>query len=52
MAALGHDLTPIDDVRASARYRLTVARNLLLAAFLEHAGEAVRVRRPRAPALV
>ena len=35
MAALGEDFTPITDMRASAGYRLQVARNLLLKAWLE-----------------
>ncbi|MBV1788117.1 xanthine dehydrogenase small subunit [Marinobacterium sp. D7] len=33
--ALGQDFSPIDDVRATAEYRLLVARNLLLRAVLE-----------------
>jgi xanthine dehydrogenase small subunit len=37
--ALGDDFSPIDDVRASGRYRLEVARNLLLRAVLEHSGD-------------
>jgi xanthine dehydrogenase FAD-binding subunit len=32
--ALAHDIAPIDDVRSTARYRLRVARNLLIQ-FLE-----------------
>ena len=35
MARLGDDFQPIGDMRASAAYRLAVARNLLLRAFLE-----------------
>ncbi|WP_308238150.1 FAD binding domain-containing protein [Phenylobacterium sp. J367] len=37
MAALASDFAPIDDMRASAAYRLQAARNLLLRAFLETA---------------
>lgn len=33
--ALGRDFTPMTDMRASANYRLTVARNLLMRACLE-----------------
>jgi xanthine dehydrogenase small subunit len=35
--ALGEDFQPIDDMRASAAYRLQVARNLLIKAFVESA---------------
>jgi xanthine dehydrogenase small subunit len=35
MAALAADFQPIDDMRASAAYRLKVAQNLLLKAYLE-----------------
>jgi len=35
-AALGSDFTPLSDWRASADYRLTVARNLLQRFFLSH----------------
>ena len=35
MVALGEDFTPITDMRASAGYRLRVARNLLFKAWLE-----------------
>jgi xanthine dehydrogenase small subunit len=45
-AALAQDFTPLDDVRASAAYRLAVAGNLLLRALLELRGEAVQVWRP------
>ncbi len=38
MAALERDFTPIDDWRASAGYRMTVARNLLLKCWLESEG--------------
>ena len=34
-AALGADFTPLDDLRASAAYRLRVARNLLRRFWLE-----------------
>jgi len=34
-AALAHDFTPITDMRASARYRLQVAQNLLRRFWLE-----------------
>jgi len=37
--ALGLDFSPIDDVRASAGYRLEVARNLLLRALLEQSSD-------------
>ena len=44
MAVLSDDFTPIGDMRASAEYRLTVARNLLLRAFHEiEGGPATRV---------
>jgi xanthine dehydrogenase small subunit len=42
-AAMGDDFTPIDDMRASAAYRLQVARNLLLRAYLERSGGAAPV---------
>jgi xanthine dehydrogenase small subunit len=35
MAALDRDFTPIDDMRASARYRMLIVRNLLYRLFLE-----------------
>jgi len=35
MAALDQDFAPIDDLRASAAYRLTVAKNLLMRLFIE-----------------
>ena len=38
LAALDQDLTPIDDLRASAVYRLTTARALLEKALIEIAG--------------
>ena len=37
MAALARDFQPIDDMRASAAYRLKVAQNLLLKAYVEAA---------------
>ncbi|MBI1198023.1 MAG: xanthine dehydrogenase small subunit [Phenylobacterium sp.] len=39
VAALVHDFTPIDDMRASAAYRLEAARNLIVRACLETTGE-------------
>jgi xanthine dehydrogenase small subunit len=36
--ALAHDFQPIDDMRASAAYRLKAAQNLLLRAFAESTG--------------
>ena len=48
-AALETDFAPISDLRASAGYRLTVARNLLTRFFLERADEA---RAPAAPTRV
>ncbi|MFQ5348771.1 MAG: xanthine dehydrogenase small subunit [Rhodothalassiaceae bacterium] len=44
MAALAEDFTPIDDFRASAAYRMQVARNLLRKAWLESAGDGARLR--------
>ncbi len=41
---LTHDYAPITDMRASAGYRLTVARNLLKRFFLEHGGTAAPTR--------
>ena len=35
MAALGNDFTPINDMRASGRYRMQTAQNLILKAWLE-----------------
>jgi xanthine dehydrogenase small subunit len=40
MAALADDFQPIDDMRASAGYRLQAAQNLLLRSFLESTGAA------------
>ncbi len=46
MAALGSDYTPLTDWRASAEYRLLVARNLLRRFYLETEGaDAVRLDR-------
>jgi xanthine dehydrogenase small subunit len=42
-ASLARDFTPLDDVRASAAYRLAVAGNLLTRALLEMRGSAVQV---------
>lgn len=39
IAALGEDFRPIDDMRASAEYRLQVARNLLRRLWLELGGQ-------------
>jgi tRNA(Ile)-lysidine synthetase-like protein len=38
MAALAEDFSPLSDMRASAHYRLTVARNLLLRFYLRETG--------------
>ena len=43
VGALAEDFTPIDDMRASAAYRLAAAGNLLRKLFVESAGEPVRV---------
>ncbi|MFO1038394.1 MAG: xanthine dehydrogenase small subunit [Geminicoccaceae bacterium] len=51
MAAMGEDYRPIDDMRASAGYRLRVARNLLLKYWLESTG-GVPAPTPRTPVLV
>ena len=48
LEALEGDVTPIDDLRASARYRLLVARNLLRKAFMETtSGTRTRALEPR-----
>lgn len=39
MTTLAEDFVPLSDMRASAAYRATVARNLLLKFWLEHPGE-------------
>ncbi len=44
MAALAQDFSPITDMRASAGYRLQVARNLLLKAWLETSGHSAETR--------
>ena len=41
MAALTQDFTPIDDMRASKNYRMRVAQNLILKAFLEDENQKV-----------
>ncbi len=43
MTALEEDFAPIDDLRASAGYRMKVARNLLKRYFLEMSGERASV---------
>jgi xanthine dehydrogenase small subunit len=50
MATLGNEFQPIDDMRASARYRLRVTQNLLRKCWLETCtdGEPVRVLAERA----
>ncbi len=48
MAALEQDFTPLTDMRASAAYRRTAAKNLLRRALLESSGEAVQVVREKA----
>jgi xanthine dehydrogenase small subunit len=45
VAALAEDFTPIDDMRASARYRLDVARALLRKALTEIGGTSTRQTR-------
>jgi xanthine dehydrogenase small subunit len=42
--ALDSDYTPLSDMRASAAYRSLTARNLLIKAFLESAGDGVATR--------
>ncbi|MFO7856636.1 MAG: xanthine dehydrogenase small subunit [Paracoccaceae bacterium] len=44
MAALGEDFAPIDDMRASAAYRMRTARNLLLKVWLEAADPSAETR--------
>ena len=44
MKALASDVTPIDDLRASAEYRMLVAGNLLRKAFMESASDPSRTR--------
>ena len=43
-AALAQDFQPIDDMRASAAYRLKAAQNLIVRAWLESAGAATPTR--------
>ena len=43
-AALGKDFTPMSDMRASAAYRLDVARAMLMRVWLEDQGKGVSVR--------
>ena len=43
MAGFGEDFTPMSDMRASAAYRLSAAKNMLLRYYLEDTGVAVRV---------
>jgi xanthine dehydrogenase small subunit len=45
MAALGEDFTPLTDWRATADYRMTVARNLFYRFYLEGQGEAAELVR-------
>ena len=44
VAALASDFTPIDDLRASAGYRMQVAGNLLVKAYLEAQGDGAETR--------
>jgi len=44
MAALDRDFSPITDMRASAAYRLSAAKNLLYRFFLETSGAGVATR--------
>ena len=44
MAALETDFSPIDDFRASAAYRMHVARNLLQRLFIAHTGKTSQLR--------
>jgi xanthine dehydrogenase small subunit len=44
MAALEQDFSPIDDFRASAAYRMQVARNLLQRLFVAHTGKTSELR--------
>ncbi len=43
MTALEQDFTPLTDMRASDRYRMNAAKNMLLRYYLEDVGEAPRV---------
>lgn len=49
--ALPHDFTPIQDMRASADYRLRVARNLFERFFIETSGQRVETRLAGDPGL-
>ena len=44
VVALASDFTPIDDLRASAAYRMQVAGNLLVKAYLEAQGDVAETR--------
>ncbi len=48
MAAMADDFTPLDDMRASAQYRLDVAQNLLFKAWLAHNEKALYLPRQSA----
>ncbi len=43
MQAMAEDFTPLSDMRASAEYRMEVAQNMLLRAWLEDQGQAANV---------
>jgi xanthine dehydrogenase small subunit len=47
MAAVAQDFQPISDARASAGYRLRIAQNLLLKAYLETGGDTAPIRLDR-----
>ena len=47
MRALAKDFTPLDDMRATARYRLAVAQNLLRRLWLDIEGGAPTVLEAR-----
>ena len=44
MQALSRDFQPIDDMRASAEYRLKVAKNLVMKCYVEHVQNEVQTR--------
>ncbi len=48
MTALAQDFSPLSDMRASARYRMEAAQNLLLRVWLEDQGQATDVLRVQA----
>ena len=48
MEALRHDFTPLSDMRASARYRMRTAQNMLLRYLLESTGAATDLAEVRA----